>query len=358
MRRSSHALHWNLAAAALAASVGAAPARAYPTEDDQSAGTMAINFRRQSNVWSRLDLGIVDAQVKSSPPDATKFDRRLETLAVVGGEAEIAKRFGLRLNVKAEYSKRKEAEQETPRAVVEKSIATYSPSLDGTFITDKGLELFAGLVMQQTQPYTETVTSAAASSDTHFDKSLLVARRVGVTRRSGPWTGGFYYTLGVDGNRGYQQTGSDGSELRGTEKVFIPSRIGVFGQFGALSSLWDMELDFVQARGLGPKDPKGITIYTDYFEARAGAYHEFGPGLGLKVAGAYKTLSYASNAFVSLETMPVASVRVLLVLGGLEAQIYAGIIGAYGKDGQSLPELNAQYKLTAFSGTAGFTFPL
>jgi hypothetical protein len=341
-----------------AALLAPATAHAFPTEDDQTAGEMAINFRRQSNVWSRLDVGVVDAQVKSNPPDATKFDRRLEALAIAGGEADINKRWGLRLNMKAETSKRKEAEQEAPRAIVEKTITTISPSLDGTFVTDKGLEFFVGLAGEQTRPYTESVSSSSASSSTHFDKSTLIARRVGVVRRTAPWTGGFYYTLGTEGERGYHQTGSDGSELRGTDTVFIPSRMGVFGEFAAVSAIWNVELDFVQARGLGPKDPNGNTIYTDYFEARAGAFIPFGGPLGLKLAGAYKTLSYASNAYVSLETMPVGSLKALLVFGNQSANFFLGAIGAYGKDGQSLPELNAQYKLTAFSATSGFFFPL
>lgn len=336
----------------------ASAAAAYPTEDDQSVGTMAINFRRQSNVWSRLDLGVVDAKVTSSPPDSTKYDRRLEGLYIFGGEGAIAKRWGIRVNAKAEVSHRREAEDEEPRAFVEKTMKTYTPSADVTFVTDKGLELFGGAVMQAQMAYTETVNSAAASSQTHFDKSLLTARRLGVVRRSGPWTGGFFYVLGAESDRGYQQTASDGSSLWASEKVFIPSRIGVFGEFGALSSVWDFELDFVQARGMGPKDQRGTTIYTDYFEARAGFAHAIVSGFGLRLAGAHKTLSYASNAYVSLETMPISSVRMLFTFGSRDAQTYLGIIGAYGKDGQSLPELNAAYQMTAFSGTAGFIFPL
>lgn len=333
-------------------------AQAFPLEDDQTVGTMAVNFRRQSNIWSQWDLGFVDAQVKSSPPDAVKFDRRLESLAIIGGEAGIAKRWGLRVNVKAEYSRRKEAEQDAPRAVVESTRKTYTPSVDATFVTDKGLELFAGVAAQQTQPYTETVTSSAASSQTAFDRSLLLARRFGVVRRSAAWTGGFYYVLGVEKDRGFRQSASDGSELRGQETVFIPSRMGVFGQFGVMGSTCDLELNFVQARGMGPSDSRGVTVYTDYFEARASSYVEFGSGIGLKLGGAYKTLSYASNAFVSLDTMPVESVRLLMIFGKLEAHAFAGVIGSYGKDGQSLPELNAQYKLTAFAATSGFIFPL
>ncbi len=345
-----------LLAFACAANV-AVPALAFPVQDDHSPGVMAQNFRRQSNVWSRLDLGVVDAKVTSSPPDSTKYDRRLEAFVNFGGDLAIQKRYGVRANVKAEYSKRKQAEDEAPRAVVEDTPTAISPSLDATFITNKGLELYAGAMYQILPKHRETVVAPSTSSDTTYDSSQVLVKRIGVVRRAGPWTGGFYYVFGVESDRHFEKTASDGSTLSGEDTVFIPPRIGITGEFAALASTFDFELAFIQARGKGPKDEAGTTLYSDYFEARVGAFRPFGP-IGLKLSAMHKTLSYSSNAFVTFDSMPVSSVKALFCIGGLDEHAFVGVIGAYGKDGQSLPEFNAEHELAAFAITSGFVFPL
>ena len=336
----------------------AGPATAFPLEDDDTPGTRAVGFERRTNLWGRFDSGFVDAKITSSPPDEAKLDRRLETYMDAGFDLAFDKKYGLRFDAKATISKRKEAEVDEPRAVVEKTIKSYTPSLDATYVTDKGLEIFAGVEYEVEPAYEETVDSALASSKTDFGKSALLSRRVGVVRRAGPWTGGFYYELGAEGSRSFKKTATDGSKLEGSEKTFIPSKLGVVGDFGALGSLWNFELDFIQARGLGPADEKGSTLYTDYFEARGGFRRDVSGPFGVEIDLAHKTLSYATNASMTLETMPASSVKILLTIGGKESRIFMGLLGTYGTDEQSLPEFNAKYEMKAVAATGGCRFPL
>lgn len=331
-------------------------ARAFPAQDDQTAGTMAINFNKQNNAWSRLDLGVVDGKVTTSPPDAVKYDRRAETLGVLGAEGIFAKRFGARLNLKGEISKRRQQEAEGPKATVDSVVKTYRPSLDLTFITDKGLEIFGGQEMQIIPAYKETVASSNGESTTAFGDSSVASRRFGVVRRAGAWSGGFYYQMGAESERTVEQTAFDGSGAEAEDVVFIPSRIGVMGAFKAISTLWDFELDFVQARGKGPKDDQGNTTYTDYFETHLGGLYFFGGSLGMKGSIFHKTLSYANNAFVTMETIPATSIKLLGVIGNDESNAFLGVIYAFGKDGQSLPEFNAEYEFDAFAVTFGSIF--
>ncbi len=312
---------------------------------------MAANFRRENNFWARFDAGFLDGKITSSP-GTTKLDRRLENLSIVGFDSNLG-RWGVRGNVKAEYSKRRQSEDEEPRSVVDETVMTYSPSVDVTFVTDKGLEIFGGALVQMQPAYTQSVDAGTVSSETAFDATRLIVRRFGVLRRSGAWSGGFYYVMGAETTRGFEQSGSDGSTLSENDVIFVPSRVGVFGEFEAASTLWDFELDFVQARGMGPKDDTGATIYTDYFEARMAGLFFFGGALGMKGGLAHKTLSYANNAYVTLETIPVTSLKLLGVLGKEESHAYAGIIAATGKDGQSLPEFNATYEMTGVAVTLG-----
>jgi hypothetical protein len=92
-------------------------AAAFPTQDDQTPGTMAANFRRENNFWARFDAGFLDGKITSSP-GTTKLDRRLENLSIVGFDSNLG-RWGVRGNVKAEYSKRRQSEDEEPRSVVD-----------------------------------------------------------------------------------------------------------------------------------------------------------------------------------------------------------------------------------------------
>lgn len=335
----------------------AGSAAAFPTQDDQTPGAMATNFRQKNKVWTRLDMGFVDGKV-TSKPGTTKLDRRIESMAVAGFDAGFNQRWGVRGNFKADYSKRRQSEEEEPRADVDETVTTYAPSLDVTFVTDKGLEIFGGAVMQMQPAYKQTVDAGNVSSETAFDATKLTVRRFGVVRRSGVWSGGFYYVMGAETDRGFEQSASDGSSLAASDVVFVPSRVGVFGEFSAWATLWDFELDFVQARGMGPKDDAGSTIYTDYFEARMGGLYMFGGAWGTKTSVAHKTLSYANNSYVTLESIPITSIKLLGVLGSDKSYGYAGVIMANGKDGQSLPEFNATYELNALAVTVGLQLSL
>ncbi len=334
----------------------ASRASAFPAEDDQTPGSMALNFNKQNNAWSRFDFGVVDGKVTTSPPDSVKYDRRVEALGIVGAEACFSKRFGARFNAKAEYSLQRQQEKEVPRATVDTTVKTYRPAVDLTFITDKGLEIFAGEEIQLIPTYKENVTSANGESSTTFKKSSLPAKRLGVVRRAGSWSGGFYYVMGAQKDRTVEQKAFDGSGSSTNDVVFVPSRLGVMGDFKAASAFWDFELDFIQARGKGPKDENDNTTYTDFFEAKLGSTYFFGPSLGMGSSVFHKTLSYASNAFVTIETIPVTSVKLVGLLGNDENHAFLGVIGAYGKDGQSLPEFNASYEMNAFAVTFGSLF--
>lgn len=343
---------WILLVAVLCAPLAAA----FPAEDDDTPGSMAIRFNKQNNAWSRMDLSVVDGKVTTSPPDSVKYDRRAETAGSLGAEGILGKRFGVRLNVRGELSKRRQQEAEGPKATVDATVKTYKPSLDLTFITDKGLEIFGGEEMEIVPGYTESVASTSGDSTTKFGKSSVSSKRFGVVRRAGAWSGGFYYQMGAESKRTVEQTAFDGSGSASEDIVFIPSRIGVMGAFKALSAYWDFELAFVQARGKGPKDDQGNTTYTDYFETHLGALYFFSGGLGLDTSIFHKTLSYANNAFVTMETIPSTSVKLAGALGNDESHAFLGVIYAFGKDGQSLPEFNATYEFDAFAVTFGSIF--
>jgi hypothetical protein len=343
--------------AALSSLVLAPAAQAYTGLDEQTPGTLALQFRKQSNAWARVDSGFVDGKVETSPPETIKFDRRLETLVTTGFDA-FFKRFGVRGNLKVDYVRRRMEDEEEPKAVDDEETTTYQPSVDFTFVTDKGLELFVGVQASYMPGYTHTTDTPTADSRTEYGKSLLQAPRLGVTRRANVWSGGFYYVAGDDSTRSYETTASDDTTVSGDEQIFEPPKVGVAGEVEAGSNTYDFELLFIQARGKGPKDDSNNTLYTDHFEVRLNALVGIGSGFNLKAGAAHRTLAYANNANVNLDTIPVTTLRTGVVLGSVESHGFFGLAYSIGRDGQSLPEFNADYQLDAYAFSAGFLLAL
>jgi hypothetical protein len=331
---------------------------AFPMQDDQTAGSMANDAKKRNNYWHHFDLGLFDGKIKTSPPDSHRYDRRMEVLANFGFDRMITGRLGARINIKGEFVRKRLSDDSDPPTIFDQTIQTYRPSLDVTFITDKGLELFGGVV-GEIQPENSMVskTQNGTSTTTNHD-GKLVARRFGVVRRAGAWGGGFYYQLASESKRAVTQTAFDGTSISSNEVIFLPARMGIFGAFSAYSLLWDFELGFIQARGIGQKDETGNTAFTDHFDAKLCSLYMFTSNVGLKSAVSHRTQSYANSAYINLDTIPATTVRSSVIFGTPDSHNYIGIIYGFGRDGQSLPEFNSTYEYKAMALTTGLVIPL
>ena len=330
----------------------------FPMQDDQTAGSMANDAKKRNNYWHHLDLGLFDGRIKTSPPDSFRYDRRAEVAANFGFDRMITGRIGTRLNIKGDLVRKRLSDDSVPPTIFDTTIQTYRPSIDFTFVTDKGLELFGG-VIAEIQPENSMISETQnGKSTTTYGDSKLLARRFGVVRRAGAWGGGFYYQLSTESKRSITQTAFDGTSIESNETIFLPSRVGIFGAFSAYSLFWDFELGFIQARGVGQKDDTGNTMFTDHFDAKLGALYMFGSNVGMKSAVSHKTQSYANSAYINLDTIPATTVRTSIVFGTPESNNYIGIIYGFGRDGQSLPEFNSTYEYKAAALTTGLVIPL
>ncbi len=337
--------------------VGLVPAAAgaFPAQDEQSPGGLALGFRKQNKIWSRFDAGVLDGKIKTSPPDTTVYDRRSEAAAQAGFDAVVSQRFGVRVDAKSEYSRRRQAGDAAAPVSDERKIVNKG-ALDLTFVTDKGLEIFGGIMGDFHEPYERRDKTDAGTTTTSSMAGHVFARRFGVIRRAGQWGGGFYYIAGSESSRKVRSEAFDGSSHAASEVVFIPSQMGLVGEITGGLLVWDFDLAFIQARGKGPRDENGKSAYTDSFSSRVGALAKLG-AINLKLAGSYRTLSYASNSFVTIDTVPVSTVRLLALFGDPQkTHTFFGVIGAYAKDGQSLREFNATYEFTGTAVTSGINF--
>jgi hypothetical protein len=329
----------------------------FPTQDDESPGIKALHFGKHVNTWGRLDFGGVDGTVKTSPPDTIKYDRKIEAAAELGTERMLTPDLSGRANLKAGWEIHKEEEKDPPKSPIERSISTFEPSLDVTYVNPRGLEMFVGVGIFSQGEYTESQVSDSASSDTVFGSINLFVPRFGMVRRTPTWSGGFYYIMGREGFRDFTKTASDDSTVSGKSPVYIPAVLGIVGEVPL--SVVDIELDLSQIRAGsgGEKSDKGITVRDDYLHLGISGYRDFG-GYGLRIKLIHHTLSYGNNAFLNMESVPVTSAHFLFLDGSKDANVYYGIIYGFGKDGQSIPEFNADYKFHALALTTGLFIPM
>ena len=61
---------------------------------------------------------------------------------------------------------------------------------------------------------------------------------------------------------------------------------------------------------------------------------------------AHQTASYAKSSYMTLDNIPVTSLRI--VAGDAATGMWTGLTYIYGRDRQSIPEINADFKIDSF----------
>jgi hypothetical protein len=220
------------------------------------------------------------------------------------------------------------------------------PTVDVTYITPAGLEIFGGASWTISPKYTQKVDSAMDSTSIRYGTMSILAPHLGVTRRGGFGAGGLYYQFGKQDSRSVTKTTSDGSELNLSQNVQEPSILGVFAMFNGLGGVWSADLAAVSEGEGGERTENGNTVRDDYLRlSLASTWNN-----NLKVGLNYRSASYAKSAYMDLDSIPLTAVKVNWVWG---AGVYSGVMAAYGRDKQSIPEVNANYQVNALSLVSG-----
>ena len=304
-----------------------------------------------------LDSGFVDGKVETSPAQAIKYDRRLESIGSLGFEVARS-RFGLRVNAKADYVRRRVADAETPRTIEDQEFTTFLPSAELTFVTDKGLEIFVGQEIRYTPAYRRRTDTPVADTETRYGLALLRSKRFGILRRSAGWSAGLYHVTGDDATRSYETIASDGSQQVGMEAIFEPPQFGIIAEISGILMSFESEIEMIQARGKGPRDENNHTAFTDYFTLRSDAVLKLSELTRIKLGAAHQTMAYSNNANINLDTIAVSTVRASLLLGDLVHHTLLGVSHSLGDDGQSLPEFNADFRFRSYAWSLGLFLTL
>ena len=140
--------------------------------------------------------------------------------------------------------------------------------------------------------------------------------------------------------------------------MLIPSAYGIVGEFNKGDFHFEFDLGSVQAGDGGERTDDGNLVHDDYLRAYLGLFVPFSGQLGLRSAIAWQSISYSNNAYASIETISMTSLRTYLVLGNQLSSLYAGIIFGYGTGGTDITEYKARFKSQALALSLGVFFPI
>ncbi len=334
----------------------AGPAHAFTYEVlfEDTIGRDAIMFGKQPGFVGMAKVILLDGQVKTSGTETTSYDRIFMNYAKVMQQIAIGPNAALRGSLPILINYQKLEGEQIPREVSEATWMETKPKVEFTYATQNALDIVLGMNAYAIQRREVEKESAFFTAKDDFDPALVTYAHLAVVKHSGNFDGGFYYKTAAEKKRNVtKSTSIDTSNFIVEDRVYDPSTVAIFMQsrqpFGQLFG----EFAAVEASGGGNRTDRGATVKEDYFRVQmAGFFPLKGKDLQLESILIYKSLAYADNRNVTLDTIPMMGLQMKLHFN-VGVPIFAGIIGVRGSDGQSIPEFNAEYKLFGIGAVTG-----
>lgn len=325
----------------------------------KSIGRDAVDSSSNGLFTTYADTILVDGRITSLPTHARTYERSLVNYTDFNGIIPLHPRAKLRLDLLTKFTMRNSEGSEEPRKITRENWTEAFPKVEAIILTQNNLELFfGGTYWVHSKVERRTETSTVETVTVYSDAAILVPH-VGILKRAGGVEGGFYYKLRGERGRSIKKvTTQDDIELNFSDVIYDPTTIALFFQTAIGPSKLFTEFASVQGSDGGNKTETGEYLLEDYLRVKANLTLPLKTEYGLRLSIAHKTLSYADNRNVSLSTIPMTSASLQLTTGKESAYTYVGLIYAYGKDGQSLPEFNADYLVQAYGVTAGLRLTL
>lgn len=333
---------------AVAVVCSAAPSFALIPFDDEyeSPATLAMQFKKTPASWTSAKFGYFDGLITNNQTDVKHYDKRIGIGGGIGAEIPTGPNISFRLDLHGESVIRRQIDNASPETYIDERYVYVRPVADLTYITPAGLEIFGGASWSFFPAYSQKIESAYDSTSVKYGTTSILAPHVGVTRRGGIGAGGLYYQFGTQEKRGVTKTASDGTVLNISQTIHEPSTLGVFAMFNGLGAVWSADLAAVSEGDGGERTENGNTMRDDYLRLSIASTWNANTKVGLS----YRSASYAKSAYMDLDSIPITALRVMWLWG---AGVYSGVTAAYGRDRQSIPEVNARYDVNALSVMTG-----
>ena len=327
----------------------------YDALNPHSIGEDALLYKPATSFNLQVDTLLIDAEVKTFPIDSITFDRAASTLTRFWGSVPVSPKMGVRYSLMTRGVLRKQEGQLEPRKIAEEQWTEGMAGTELIYYTQTRLEIFIGVNYLAIPGFERTSKSATVETRWKFGAATVMAPHIGVVKRAGFVNGGFFFRQGAESSRDVvKSSAQDLATLSFKESVHVPTTVAMFAKIPVAKGFVLAEFAAVQGSEGGNKTDDGDTVTEDYTRAKGVLLMPFGIA-GIKATLIHRTLSYADNRTVSVDTIPMSALHLKGYLGNQQNNGFAGIVYGYGKDGQSLTEFNASYKVQAYGLTAGFS---
>ncbi|MEI8027558.1 MAG: hypothetical protein WCI18_14520 [Pseudomonadota bacterium] len=320
--------------------------------DEFSTGAMALRYRLRNNSWADFVGAGIDGEIQTTPPGSKESDRRLESLSNVGVDRVIGG-MGVRVNLKSYLAWNRREDTADRVTLSDEHKSRWMPSVDATYVTPKGLELGFGGMLWYEKEHQKTFYSQSIRQSVDYSGIKIWVPRLSILRRSGTWNGGFYYNFGRSQDRSVALRASDGSSLSTSQRIHSPTEFGIIADFSLFGFLHEVELSQIESLSTSDVSSDGKSVEDDFIKMRATAFFPLTANSLVSICMSHRTLGYSSNAFVTIDTIPMTLVRAKLIGGTLENQVYLSLFYGQGQDELSIPEANEFFKVRVFGSSIG-----
>jgi hypothetical protein len=345
--------YWSrvLLCASLLAS-GSAQAFTYEVLFEDTIGRDAVILGRTPGFQAVAKSTLLDGSVKTSGTDTRSYDRILINYAKYMQQFSIGANASLRLTLPVLVSYRKEEGEQVPSIVTESTWFETKPKIEFVYATQNALDLVLGVDGYYVSPFKAKSESAFFTATDKFDEASTTYGHLAVVKHGGNFDGGFVFKTAAEKKRNVtKSTNIDESRFVVEDRIYDPTTISIFMRTRLSLGLVYGEFAAIEASGGGNRTDRGATVKEDYFRVQFAGFFPLGP-FGFESTLIYKSLSYADNRNVTMDTIPMLSLQLKLSMN-IGIPVFAGLVGVSGTDGQSIPEFNAKYKLFGIGGIAG-----
>lgn len=297
---------------------------------------------------------LLDGEVQVLGTETTQYDRVFINQVRAYQQMPLASNLNFRLALAAESLYQKQEGKEVPRIITEAQWGELKPRAEFIYSAQNGLDVVVGVESYYISSISRESKASNFTAKDSYESVTVTYPHVAVVKRNSNYDAGFAFVKSSEKTRHLSKTNSlDSTNIEVDDMVFVPTSVSLFYRGRASFGSYHGEFTAVEASGGGNKTSTGSTVKEDYFRVHfGGSFNLGGSALRFEPTLVYKSLSYADNRNVTLDTIPAFGLHLNLVVDqGIPA--YIGIIGVRGKDGQSLTEFNAKYKLLGYGAAAG-----
>ncbi|HYX39906.1 MAG TPA: hypothetical protein VE954_42970 [Oligoflexus sp.] len=332
---------------------GPAQAFTYEVLFEDTIGRDAVVFGRTPGFQALAKIVLLDGQVDTSGTNTITYDRVLINYAKYMQQFAVGGNASVRFSLPALVNYAKQEGEQVPREVTEATWVETKPKFEFVYATQNALDIILGIDGYYVGGHEAKTESAFFNATNKFDSAATSYGHLAVVKHGGNFDGGFYFKSAAEKKRNVtKSTDIDESSFVAEDRIYDPATIAIFMRSNLSFGKVFGEFAAVEASGGGNRTDRGATVKEDYFRVQVAGFFPLAGNLGLESSLIYKSLSYADNRNITMDTIPMLGLQIKLNVN-MGIPVFAGIIGVSGSDGQSIPEFNAKYKLFGFGGIAG-----